>query len=78
MNDRRITSNQQEKGEDRLKHIAGLIQKLTFSEMNELARLIHDDVDNSDKRLVPFGLLKIAETILANGNAKASTEAFAF
>jgi hypothetical protein len=65
VNERRITTEQQkDKDESRLKHIAGLIQKLTFKEMNELSKLINEDVDASDPRLVPFGLLKIADRIL--------------
>jgi hypothetical protein len=64
VNDRRITKTENEREDNRLKHIAGLIQKLTFAEMNELARLIHEDVDVSDRRIVPFGLLKIAGRIL--------------
>lgn len=74
-NSRRITnpSNQPPKTEDRLKNIAGLIQKLTFAEMNELAKLIHEDVDTSDKRIVPYGLLKISERILDRNQPLSAT-----
>ncbi|WP_276122626.1 hypothetical protein [Pararhizobium qamdonense] len=64
MNDRRITTKTEHEPDNRLKHIAGLVKKLTFAEMNELAKLIHEDVDVSDKRVVPYGLLKIADRIL--------------
>ncbi|OCP21990.1 MULTISPECIES: hypothetical protein [unclassified Ensifer] len=73
MTDRRITNNQPEKTEDRLKHLAGLIQKLTYSEMNELAKLIHQDVDNDAANLVPVGLLKVSERILAGGKSASNS-----
>lgn len=54
---------------NRLKAIAGLIQSLTFREMNELAILIAEDVDTELFERVPSGLLSVADRILAQKEA---------
>lgn len=62
--DRRITPKTEDDRDSRLKHIAGLIQKLTYSEMNQLAVLIAQDVNVDSFQNVPAGLLKVSDRIL--------------
>ena len=62
---------QKEKEErSRLKTIAGLIQSLTYREMNELATLLVEDVDTELFERVPSGLLKVADRILSSKEQK--------
>jgi hypothetical protein len=61
-----------DKHENRLKHIAGLIQKLTFTEMKQLADLLHDNTDTSGRQGIEEELLTVAEKILNPEPAGAS------
>lgn len=61
---RRITIDHDNDREDRLKHIAGLIKKLTFSEMKKLADLLHEHSDTSGRPSIEEELLIVADKIL--------------
>lgn len=59
---RRITT--ESKGENRLKHIAGLIQRLTFAEMKKLADLMHERTNTSGRNGIEEELLAVSEELL--------------
>ncbi|QIG69146.1 hypothetical protein EVB78_112 [Rhizobium phage RHph_N1_15] len=78
MNDRRITAKtEDERPGDRLKHIAGLIQKLTYTEMHRLSELFQKHEQLAEDDGYPEALLKIADDLLAGVDAKAPVARFA-
>ncbi|MBX4911430.1 hypothetical protein HJA82_29390 [Rhizobium bangladeshense] len=72
MNDRRITSKTEEPREDRLKHIAGLIQKLTYTEMHRFSELLQKHEQLAEDDGYPEALLKVADDILTRDDSKHS------
>ncbi len=65
MNDRRISAmTEKQKDENRLKHIAGLIQKLTYTEMHTLSDLLQKHEATAENEGYPEALLRVAEEIL--------------
>ncbi|TDW20504.1 hypothetical protein EV128_125134 [Rhizobium azibense] len=72
--DRRITTTTEPKEENKLKHIAGLIQKLSYRDMKTLGDLVWDRVavTKDKKNEAPEGLLEVAEAILNTKPAGAS------
>lgn len=59
---RRIT--QETKGENRLKHVAGLLEKLTYAEMTKLSRLLQEHEKLADDEGYPAALLEISKKLL--------------
>lgn len=59
---RRITT--ESKGENRLKHVAGLIEKLTYAEMKTLADHVHQALAVVDRNGIEDSLVKLASRIL--------------
>ena len=65
MSDRRINPIA-EKSDDRLKAIAGLIQKLTYKEMHRLSALLQKHEEKAENDGYPETLLAVADEILTN------------
>lgn len=63
--DRRLTTKSDDTKEDRLKHIAGLIQKLTYTEMHKLSELLQKHEATAENDGYPEALLKVADEILS-------------
>lgn len=59
--DRRINLDNQNKEEDRLKHIAGLIQKLSYRDMQRFSKLL---APNSGDAELAERLLDVSDLIL--------------